>query len=333
MKAMILRHPASIEHRPLEIADIPTPDPLSEQILIRVKTCGVCHTDLHTVEGELPLPKLPLIPGHQVVGIIEKVGEDVTKYRSGQRVGVTWLYSTCGECQFCRADKENLCIQARFTGYHDDGGYAQYMVVSEDFAFPVPDDYTDEHVAPLLCGGVIGFRALRLSRVRAGERLGLWGFGASAHVVIQIAVHWGCQVFVFTRSVEHRRLAEELGASWVGGPSDAPPCRLHGAIIFAPVGELTLNALRVLERAGTVALAGIYMTPIPEIDYMELLYYERNIRSVTATTRKDAMDLLLVAPTVPVHTRVQTFPLEDANRALQSLKASRIKGSAVLQVP
>lgn len=332
MKAMTLKQPAPIEENPLALTDAEIPKIGDDEVLIRVRTCGICHTDLHTIEGELPLPRLPLIPGHQIVGIVERVGEKVTSYSRGERVGVPWLHSTCGRCEFCGQDKENLCESARFTGYDVDGGYAQYAVASEDFAFSIPEKYSDESVAPLLCGGVIGFRALRLSEVKPGERLGLWGFGASAHIVIQIAIHWGCRVYVFTRSPEHRRLAQELGASWAGGPRDKPPSKLHGAIIFAPAGELVLDALVALERGGTIALAGIYMTPIPAIDYMTLLYYEKTIRSVTASTRKDVTDLLEVAPAVPVRTRVQTFPLEDANLALQLLKKSAINGSGVLVV-
>jgi len=333
MRAMLLDDPAPIEENPLAFIDI-DPAPIRDyELLIRVKACAICHTDLHTVEGELPLRRLPIVPGHQIVGVVERVGGKVTKYSVGERVGVPWLHSTCGTCEFCRKGDENLCESARFTGYDADGGYAQYAVVHEDFAFSMPEEYSDDHVAPLLCGGVIGFRALRLSEVRPGERLGLWGFGASAHIVIQIAVHWGCQVYVFTRSTAHRKLAEELGAFWVGGPKDASPGKLHGAIIFAPVGGLVLDALAALERGGTVALAGIYMTPIPPVDYMSLLYYEKRIRSVTASTRKDVMELLELAPTIPVRTRIRTFPLEDANLALQLLKRSAIDGSGVLLVP
>jgi propanol-preferring alcohol dehydrogenase len=333
MKAMLLQHPAPIEENPLAFKEIEIPPIRDDELLIRVKACGICHTDLHTVEGELPLSRLPIVPGHQIVGVIERTGRNACEYPVGERVGVPWLHSACGTCQFCRKGNENLCESARFTGYHADGGYAQYTIARQDFAFPIPAEYSDDRVAPLLCGGVIGFRALRLSEVKPGERLGLWGFGASAHIVVQIAVHWGCEVYVFTRSRAHRKLAEELGAFWVGGPKDACPRKLHGAIIFAPVGDLVVDALAALERNGTLALAGIYMTPIPTIDYMSLLYYERRIRSVTASTRKDVIDLLELAPTIPVRTRVQTFPLEDANSALQLLKKSAINGSGVLLIP
>jgi propanol-preferring alcohol dehydrogenase len=330
MRAMVLEKPGPIERSPLQRRDLQIPEVGPDRVLIRVKACGICHTDLHTVEGELPLPRLPLVPGHQIVGEVEKAGEAVTKYSGGERVGVPWLQSTCGKCEFCRRGEENLCESARFTGYHVDGGYAEYTAVQESSAFPLPDAYSDQAVAPLLCGGVIGFRAFRSSEVKPGQRLGLWGFGASAHIVIQVAIHCGCEVLVFTRTEAHRRLASSLGASWVGGPDETPPRKVHSGVIFAPAGHLVLNALRALEKGGTLVLAGIYMTPIPEIDYTNLLYYEKRIRSVTASTRKDVTDLLKLAPIVPVKTEVETFRLEDANHALALLKRSAISGSGVL---
>jgi propanol-preferring alcohol dehydrogenase len=296
-----------------------------------VRACGLCHTDLHTVEGDLPLPRLPLIPGHQIVGLVEAVGQGVSRFRTGDRVGVPWLHSTCGACAYCRRGDENLCDDARFTGYHVDGGYAQYTVVSQDFAYPLPPGFSDIEAAPLLCAGVIGFRALRLSQVRPGQRLGLYGFGASAHVVIQVALHWGCQVYVFTRSEEHRRLARQLGAAWVGRAEDEPPGRLDSAIIFAPAGGLVPHALRVLGKGGTLALAGITMSTIPELDYA-LLYHERTVRSVANSTRQDAEDLLRVAAEIPIRTEVQVFPLPEANRALQLLKQGQIRGAGVLEI-
>jgi propanol-preferring alcohol dehydrogenase len=310
--------------------DLPLPEPGAEEIRLRVRVCGVCHTDLHTVEGDLPLPKLPVVPGHQVVGIVDAVGEGVRRFTIGQRVGVPWLYRTCGTCEFCQRGMENLCRQARFTGLHADGGYAEAMVVHQDFAYPIPEIFSDESAAPLLCAGIIGYRALRLSGVRPGERLGMWGFGASAHITLQIARHWGCEVYVFTRGEKHRQLAKELGAAWAGSAKDEPPAPVHGGIIFAPAGELVPEALRVLERGGTLALAGVTMTPIPELDYDRLLYWERVVRSVANFTRQDAAEFLQLAAEVPVRTTVQTFPLEAANEALLALKEGRINGAGVL---
>ena len=272
-----------------------------------------------------------MVPGHQVVGVVEARGEGATRFEQGQRVGVPWLYRTCGACDFCQQGLENLCEDAQFTGLHADGGYAEAMVISQDFAYPLPEGFSDVAAAPLLCAGIIGYRALRLSEVRPGQRLGLYGFGASAHVTIQVARHWGCQVYVYTRSEGHRRLARELGAVWVGGAKDDPPARMHASIIFAPAGWLALDALRVMERGGTLALAGVTMTPIPELDY-DLLYWERTVRSVANFTRQDAHDLLQVAAEIPIHTTVQTFPLDAANEVLLALKRSEIDGAGVLVV-
>ncbi len=322
-----------MEEEPLVMAEVDDPVPGPRQVRIRVSACGICHTDLHVVEGELTPKKLPVIPGHQVVGTVDKLGKQVTRFSKGDRVGVAWLNWTCGECEFCRKGLENLCEKARFTGYDVDGGYAEYAAVHEDFAYRIPEGLPDVEAAPLLCAGIIGFRALRLSNVQKGERLGLYGFGASAHIVIQIARHWGCQVFVFTRGDEHRNMARKLGADWTGGAEDTPPAKLHSAIIFAPAGRLVLNALRVLEKGGTLALAGIYMTPIPQMDYREHLYYEKTVRSVANSTRKDAEDLFRLAGEIPIRTEVQTFALEEANRALLLLKQGKIQGAGVLRVP
>jgi len=332
MKAVILREARGIEESPLEMAEVPVPSPGPGEILIKIRACGICHTDLHTVEGDLPLPKLPLVPGHQIAGVVEGLGQNVARFQVGDEVGVTWLYSTCGGCDFCRRGKENLCENARFTGYSVDGGYAQYTVVPEAFAYPLPEGFSYEEAAPLLCGGVIGYRALRLSEVKPGERLGLYGFGSSAHITIQVARHWGCEVYVFTRSEEHRRHARELGAAWVGGAEDEPPNPIDSGIIFAPAGWLVLEALRVLRKGGTLALAGIHMTPIPEMDY-NLIYGERTLRSVSNCTRKDAEELLRLAGEIPIRTDVQLFPLEEANRALQLLKRALIRGTGVLEIP
>src|SRR4030042_3493286 len=246
MKALILKRPCSIDERPLSIAEVDTPIPGPKEILLKIMSCGICHTDLHIVEGELKPKKLPIIPGHQSVGVVAAMGKRVTRFRKGDRVGVAWLNSTCGKCEFCQKEKENLCEKAKCTGYDVDGGYAGYAVVSEDFAHPIPRGFSEIEAAPLFCAGVIGFRALRLAEIEKGRCLGLFGFGASAHIVIQIAKHWGCQVFVFTRSEEHRKLAKELGADWTGRAEDSPPARLNSAVIFAPAGKLVLDALRVL---------------------------------------------------------------------------------------
>jgi len=332
MKAMLLKAPHPIEEKPLVMAEVEKPMPGPQEVRLKILSCGICHTDLHIVEGELPSKKLPVIPGHQIVGMVESVGKKVTRFMVGDKVGVAWLNSTCGKCEFCLEGKENLCDKAGFTGYDVDGGYAEYTVVSQDFVYPIPKGFSDVEAAPLLCAGVIGFRALRLSEIEKGGRLGLFGFGASAHIVIQIARHWGCQVYVFTRGEEHRKLARDLGAVWAGGAEDTPPAKMQSAIIFAPAGRLVLDALRVLGKGGTLALAGIYMTQIPEMDYQKHLYYEKTVRSVANSTRKDAEALLKVAAEIPIRAEVQEFPLAEANRALMLLKQGKIQGAGVLRV-
>jgi propanol-preferring alcohol dehydrogenase len=331
MRAMLLRAPAPAEKNPLEAVDLPEPTPGPGEVRLKVSVCGVCHTDLHEVEGDLPLAKLPVVPGHQIVGIVDARGEGARRFALGERVGVPWLHWTCRTCEACRRGDENLCESARFTGYHVDGGYAEHVLVPEAFAYRLRDALSDAAVAPLLCAGIIGYRALRLSDIKPGERLGLFGFGASAHIALQVARHWQCEVSVFTRAPEHRALAKELGASWVGGAEDEPPDRLDRAISFAPVGSLIPHALARLRKGGTLALAGIHLDGIPEMPY-ELLYGERTLRSVTASTRRDAEDLLALAERIPIKTEVEVFPLADANVALQRLKASLISGAGVLQV-
>jgi propanol-preferring alcohol dehydrogenase len=328
MKAMLLSHPGPMEQSPLELTDLPAPTPGDDEVLLRVHACGLCHTDLHTVEGEIS-GKLPVVPGHQIVGVVEKIGGNVDVFRIGDRLGVPWLRHTCRECEFCRSDRENLCEQAQFTGFHADGGYAEYVVAPAAYTVRVPDRFDDAHAAPLLCAGIIGYRALRLSNVRPQQALGLYGFGASAHIAIQIAVRWGCEVFVATRGGEHQRLAKELGATWVGRAEDVPDGVLHAAVMFAPAGSLVPEALRALHKGGTLALAGIYMTPIPEMKY-ERLYHERVVRSVANATRDDARQLMQLAGRIPIRTEVQTFPLAEANRALLALKRSEIHGAGVL---
>lgn len=326
---MVLENAKPAEESPLVLRDLAPPAPGAGEIRVRVKACGVCHTDLHIVEGELQLPKLPVVPGHQIVGVVEAAGAGARRFREGDRVGIPWLHSTCGQCRYCRKGLENLCERATFTGLHSDGGFAESTVVHEDFAYSLPENFSDLQAAPLLCAGIIGFRSLRLSSVERGERLGLFGFGGSAHIVLQLARHRGCEVYVFTRSEEHRALARELGAAWAGGAEDKAPEELDGAIIFAPSGKLVPNALRAIRKGGTVALAGITMSPIPEMDY-GLIYQERVLRSVANSTREDARALLRLAAEIPVRTEVQAFKLEEANAALQALKRSRIRGAAVL---
>lgn len=331
MRAMRLEQTRPVNERPLKKVDVPRPEPAAGEVRIKVLACGACHTDLHTVEGDLDLPRLPLIPGHQVVGTVDACGPDAARFAAGARVGVTWFFSSCGKCSYCRQGKENLCPDARFTGYHADGGYAEYMTVPQDSAFVVPAAFSDVQATPLLCGGVIGYRALRLCEVKPGQRLGMYGFGNSAHVIIQIAVNRGCRVHVFTRSRNHQDLARELGAEWVGSPGEQPPAPMDSSIIFAPAGALVPRALEVLDKGGTLALAGITMTRIPEMDY-SLIYGERTVRSVANTTRKDAEELLAEAAEVPVQTVVETFPLTEANEVLLRMKESRLKGGAALIV-
>lgn len=327
----MLEKPKPAAESPLHLCELPEPGPGAGEIRVRVHCCGLCHTDLHTVEGDLPLPKLPIVPGHQIVGIVDSLGPNVSSVKKGDRVGIAWLQWGDGICEFCRQGLENLCEKARFTGYHADGGYAEYVIVPEDFAYAIPKTFSDENAAPLLCAGIIGYRAFRTSQVRKGERLGLYGFGASAHLVLQFARHFGCEVYVFTRGQAHRDLARELGAVWTGLAEETPPEALDASIIFAPAGSLVPQALRVLRKAGTLALAGITMSAIPQMDY-SLLYHERSIRSVANSTRQDARDFLKLAAEVPLKTEVQMFDLADANRALQALKKSEIRGAGVLQV-
>ncbi|MCX6578384.1 MAG: zinc-dependent alcohol dehydrogenase family protein [Candidatus Aminicenantes bacterium] len=332
MKAMILRQFGPIEKNPLELAEMPAPQPGAEDILIKVNVCGVCHTDLHTVEGELPEAVLPVIPGHQVVGIVEGAGQGTGRFKKGDRIGAAWLHYACGKCAFCLSGRENLCENGRFTGYHVNGGYAEYMTIPEKFAYAIPEIFTDEEASPLLCAGIIGYRALRLSNIRPGGCLGLYGFGASAHVAIQVAVHWGCRVYVFSRSKKHQDLARKLGAAWTGTAQEVPPKKTNSAIIFAPAGPLVLDALLNTEKGGTVALAGIYMTPIPEMDYQKYLYHERTLRSVANATRQDGEELLKIAAEIPIRTTTRIFPLAEANKVLCLLKEGQISGSAVLKI-
>ena len=331
MKACVLETPAPAERNPLVLKDVPTPEPGPGEVLVRVHACGVCRTDLHVVEGELPPRKRPVIPGHQVVGSIESSGPQAGRFRQGTRVGIAWLHHTDGVCEYCRSGRENLCGNATFTGYTVDGGYAEYIVAPESFVYPIPEGFGDMAAAPLLCAGIIGFRSLRLADIQPGGALGLYGFGAAAHVAIQVARHWGMRIYAMTRDERHRQLARELGAEWAGGGEDQPPEKLDSAIIFAPAGELVVSALRVLKKGGTVVLGGIYMSPIPQMDY-NLLYHERVIRSVANNTRRDGEDFLKIAAEIPIRTQVQEFRLEEANAALNALKNDAVRGAAVLRV-
>jgi propanol-preferring alcohol dehydrogenase len=329
MRAQLLAAPAPIEQSPLQLCDVPDPQPGPGQIRLHVSACGVCHTDLHIVEGELPAPRLPLIPGHQVVGTVSAVGPDAGHWSPGDRAGVFWLHRSCGRCAFCLRGEENLCPDAEFTGFHRDGGYAEYLLADADFALRLPEAFDDVHAAPLLCAGIIGYRSLRRADLQPGEALGLFGFGASAHLALQVARHWGCRVFVFTRGAAHRELALSLGAEWTGDTSEPPPVPLDRAVIFAPSGALVPAALGRLRPGGTLAINAIFMSDLPEMSY-SLLYGERTVRSVTNATRRDAEEFLSLAAEIPVQVKVNLFPLHDANRALQMLKDGKVDGAAVL---
>ena len=390
MKAMLLRRIAPVESAPLELVDLPTPEPAPGEVRIRVRCCAVCRTDLHVIEGDLPQQKMPIIPGHQIVGTVDKLGPplavsqtgekaDIPRVQLDQRVGVAWLRHTCGQCAFCARGQENLCESARFTGYHADGGYAEYAVAPADFVYPLPESFpspngrgaggeglpgpsepsaltltfsqrerepdvgisqrerglatlSDVETAPLLCAGIIGYRALRRCNLPSGGKLALYGFGSSAHVVIQIALHRGCQVYVVTRGENHRALARRMGAAWVGENAADMPVKVDSAIMFAPAGELVPPALESLNKGGTLSLAGIYMTPIPKMDYERCVFYERDIHSVTCNTRADGRELLAEAAAIPIRPHTTVYPLADANRGLQDLKADRISGTAVLAI-
>ena len=329
MKACVLDSPAPIESNPLVWRDIPRPEPQAGQVLVQVRACGICRTDLHVIEGELPRRKMPLTPGHQVVGVIAEQGRGASRYALGARVGIAWLHATDGICEYCRAGKENLCEEPAFTGYTVDGGFAEYALAEEDFVYPIPDGFADEHAAPLLCAGIIGYRSLRLANLPKNGRLGLYGFGAAAHVAIQVARHWGCEVFVCTRDRRHQNLATELGAVWVGGAIEQPPVGLDSAIVFAPAGEIVPAALKALKKGGVLALGGIHMSPIPQFDY-SLIYGEREMRSVANHTREDGHEFLKVAAEIPIRTQIERFPMQDANQALNALKNDAIRGAAVL---
>jgi propanol-preferring alcohol dehydrogenase len=330
MRAMVLHRQGPIGPGRLQPEDRPDPDPGPREIRVRVRAAAICRTDLHVIEGDLPPQRLPLIPGHQTVGVVDRLGPGCRRFQPGDRVGIAWLRWTDGVCDFCRTGSENLCEASRYTGYHEDGGFAELAVVPEDFAYAIPDAFTDQEAAPLLCAGIIGYRALARTETRGGGRLGLYGFGSSAHVVIQIARHRGTEVYVATRSARHRDLAQRLGAVWTGDTFDPVPAPLDAAIVFAPAGEVVPPALRAVRKGGVVVLAGIHMSPIPAIEYGPHLFHEKTLRSVEANTRQDGEALLREAAEIPIRPAVAAYPLEAANDALAALKADRLVGTGVL---
>jgi propanol-preferring alcohol dehydrogenase len=331
MKAMVLCKQAPIESQPLVYNDVNEPELHRDEVLLKVSCCGVCRTDLHIVEGELPPVKLPLILGHQVVAVVNELGEGVKWVKRGDKVGVPWLYWSCGTCKYCKRGLENLCDSALFTGYSVNGGYAEYMIAKADFVYSIPQDYDDLHAAPLLCGGAIGYRALKLTNLleKGTGNLGLYGFGSSAHMITQVALNKGLDVYVFTRGRERQEHALSLGAKWAGEPTDEISVKLDAAIIFAPAGWVMVEALKKLDKGGRVVLAGIYMTPIEKLDY-ELLWFEREIKSVANVTSMDVKEFLNEASNAHVKPDITTYSLKDANMALQDLKHGKIRGSAVL---
>ena len=332
MKAMVLKGISPVEEEPLQRTDLPVPVPGPKEILVRVSACGVCHTELDEIEGRLK-PNLPIILGHEIVGRVERLGSEANRFELGDRVGIAWIHSACGKCHFCQEGNENLCEEFRGTGCHANGGYGELTLVKEDFAYPIPERFSDSEAAPLLCAGAIGYRNLRLSGIKRGQSLGLFGFGASAHIAIQIARYWGCEVFVFTRSEAHQNLAKRLGAHWAGGPDDEPPRKLHSAIDFTPVGETVPKALKALDKGGRLVLAVIRKRNlIPALDYTQHLWDEKEIKSVANITRKDAQDFLLAAAKIPIIPEVQEFKLEEANRVLILLKQGIIQGAGVLRM-
>jgi len=335
MKAMILNKHSPIEEKPLEPADLPVPTPDDNQILVKVSVCGACHTDLDEAEGWLRPTKSPIVPGHQVVGKVADKGKNVTKFNIGDRVGITWLYSACGKCDFCKMGNENLCNKAKWTGKDADGGYAEFTVIGEDFAYTIPEQFTDSQAAPLLCAGVIGYRTLRLADITDGQKIGLFGFGASAHIVIQIIKHKfpNSPVYVFTKTVQHAELAERLGAVWTGRSGDKPPEKLNKIMDFTPVGECIRDALGVLERGGRLIINAIRKeTPVPPLEYAKYLWLEKEIKSVANVTRQDAEEFLPLAARIPIAPTIEEFPLRQANEVLYSIKNSKLRAAAVLRV-
>ncbi len=332
MRAMAVYTSAPIETNPLQAVEVERPRPQAGEILVRVHTCGVCRTDLHVAEGDLPAKHDWIIPGHEVVGEVVKLGDGCRRFRQGARVGIAWLRETCGACAYCMRDRENLCPNARFTGWDQNGGYAQWTTVREDFAYPLPETIAAEEIAPLLCAGIIGYRAIKRAEVRPGATVGLYGFGGSAHLALQVLQHWHCRVFVMTRGGKHQELAKEMGAEWIGSAEEPPPAPLDAAILFAPAGNLVLPALQALGRGGILAVAGIYLSAVPPLEYERHLFYEKELRSVTANTRRDGEEFLEIAGEIPIRTHTTPMELDDANLALQMLKHDELKGAAILRI-
>lgn len=332
VRAWEVVQPGPIDEKPLRLVDRPEPEPGAGEIRVDVRTCGVCRTDLHIAEGDLEVHRPHVVPGHEVVGVVGSRGSGAERFKIGERVGVAWLASTCGVCSFCRRGQENLCLRATFTGWDRDGGYAESTLVDERFAYRLPENLSDEQAAPLLCAGIIGYRALKRAALPPGGRLGLYGFGGSAHITAQIARAQGAEIYVATRSPAAQQLAVELGATWVGGAADPPPVPLDAAILFAPVGDLVLPAMAALDRGGVLAIAGIHLTDIPALVYSKHLFEERELRSVTANTRRDGEELLALAPRLGVKPTTQPYPLDRADDALADLAHDRVNGAAVLHV-
>jgi propanol-preferring alcohol dehydrogenase len=335
MKAMILTTPAPIEENPLELVDLPKPTPQDNQILVKVSVCGACHTDLDEAEGRLMPTKSPIIPGHQVVGTVTEKGKDVTKFNIGDRIGITWIHSSCGKCDFCQTGNENLCDSAKWTGKDANGGYAEFTVIGDNFAYPIPQEFSDSQAAPLLCAGVIGYRTLRLADIKDGQKIGLFGFGASAHIVIQIIKYKfpNCPVYVFTKTAQHAELAKNLGAVWTGRSADQPTEKLNKIMDFTPVGECTRDALGVLEKGGRLIINAIRKeTPVPPLQYAQYLWLEKEIKSVANVTRQDAEEFLPLAAKIPIKTTIEQFPLNKANEVLNLIKNSRLRAAAVLKI-
>ncbi|MEO0225369.1 MAG: zinc-dependent alcohol dehydrogenase family protein [candidate division WOR-3 bacterium] len=329
MMAMVLEKQDKLENQPLRLKDLPLPEPQGSEIRLRIKVCGVCRTDLHIVEGELPAHKIPVIPGHQIVGRVDKLGANAKRYKMGDRLGVPWLYRTCGQCKYCKSDRENLCDKPMFTGYDVDGGFAEYVIVEEEFAYPLPENYSDKEVAPLLCAGVIGYQAFKATGLKNSGNLGLFGFGSSAHILLQVCNHLGIDVYVVSRTETELKLAEQLGARWTGRIDDDMGILLDAIIVFAPSGELLVKALNKIDKGGRVVSAGIYTTPLPGFDY-SYIYPEKSLSSVAHTSRKNVKEFLKIAGEFKIETKVNEYRLDEANIALLNIKHSKISGSSIL---
>lgn len=332
MNAMQLEHIGQIQENPLRNVQAPVPEPGPGEIRVKVRVCGVCRTDLHVIEGDLEPAKLPIIPGHQIVGTVDAIGPDCDRLRQGDRVGLAWLRHVCGQCEWCTSDRENLCPNQRFTGYHADGGYAEYALCDEDFAYAIPERVDDVSAAPLLCAGIVGYRALKRCEPREGGSLSIYGFGSSAHIIMQIAVDRGLRVHVVSRTPSHQEMARRMGAAWAGDDPEQMPEPTDSAILFAPVGKLAPPALKQLKRGGVLSIAGIHLSDIPSMNYKDTIFYERDIHTVTANTREEGRELLRAAARIPVKPRTRTWPLAEANEALQAMKAGEIDGTGVLIV-